>query len=247
MLSTAIRVAFFFIIRRDKSPQVDGAVADRHVEHRWPPQFAIQSGEHLVTDLRIASACGGCVLCRHACECLKQVCTADDPHDFSILHDRHPFDAVFFSSKTAISPSGVSGVAVITERVMTSVTLCECDFTYSAASTCLPVRYSSHQERLRSVPASARRMRSPSLTIPRSSPCSSITGTALIRLARRILATSSTRAFGRTLMTEQTITSAAFMMPAPYRQGIYGNWHFGAAFERLCRAMSISSTKAFSQ
>ena len=48
-------------------------------------------------------------------------------------------------------------------------------------------------------------------------------------------------------MTEQTITSAAFMMPAPYRQGIYGNWHFGAAFERLCRAMSISSTKAFSQ
>src|SRR6516164_11459645 len=99
----------FFIIRRDKSPQVDGAVADRHVEHRWPPQFAIQSGEHLVTDLRIASACGGCVLCRHACECLKQVCTADDPHDFSILHDRHPFDAVFFQarlqSRRAASPA----------------------------------------------------------------------------------------------------------------------------------------------
>src|SRR6516165_4526734 len=132
---------FFFIIGSDKSPQVDGAVADRHVEHRWPPQLRIQSGKHLVTDLRIASACGGCVLCRHACECLKQVCTADDPHDFSILHDRHPFDAVFFSSKTAISPSGVSGVAVITERVMTSVTLCECDFTYSAARTCLPVRF----------------------------------------------------------------------------------------------------------
>jgi hypothetical protein len=46
----------------------------------------------------------------------------------------------FFSSKFAISPSGVSGVAVITERVMTSVTLCECDLTYSAASTCFPVR-----------------------------------------------------------------------------------------------------------
>src|SRR5215471_21759888 len=38
-----------------------------------------------------------------------------------------------------------------------------------------------------------------------------MTGTALMRLARRILATSSTRAFGRTLITEETITSAAFM------------------------------------
>src|SRR5215831_3352688 len=120
----------------------------------------------------------------------------------------------FLSSNVAISLSGVSGVAVITERVMTSVTLCECDFTYSAASTCLPVRYSSHQDRLRSVPASARRMRSPSLTIPTSSSCSSMTGTALMRLARRILATSSTRAFGRTLMTAQTITSAALMSHA---------------------------------
>src|SRR6516225_6175586 len=117
----------------------------------------------------------------------------------------------FLSSNIAISPSGVSGVAMITERVITSVTLCECDFTYSAARTCLPVRYSSHQDRLRSVPASARRMRSPSLTIPRSSSCSSMTGTALMRLARRIPATSSTRAFGRTLMTAETITSAAFM------------------------------------
>src|SRR6516162_1019049 len=117
----------------------------------------------------------------------------------------------FLSSNVAISLRGVSGAAVITERVMTSVTLCECDFTYSAARTCLPVRYSSHQDRLRSVPASARRMRSPSLTIPRSSSCSSMTGTALMRLARRIPATSSTRAFGRTLMTAETITSAAFM------------------------------------
>src|SRR6516162_1566921 len=220
-----------FIIRSDKSPQVDGAVAHRHVEHRWPPQLRIHSEKHLVTDLRIAGACGDCVLCRHACKCLKQVCTANDPHDFSILHDRHPLDTVFFKQDCNLA-----------ER-----RLRHRDFRYSAASTCLPVRYSSHQERLRSVPASARRMRSPSLTIPRSSPCPSITGTALIRLARRILATSSTRAFGRTLMTEQTITSASFMMPAPYRQGIYGNWHFGAAFERLCRAMSISSTKAFSQ
>src|SRR6516164_7471837 len=52
----------FFIIRSDKSPQVDGAVVDRHVEHRWSPQSRIQSGEHLVTDLRIAGACGGGVL-----------------------------------------------------------------------------------------------------------------------------------------------------------------------------------------
>src|SRR5262245_12230933 len=54
-------------------------------------------------------------------------------------------------------------------------------------------------------------MRSLSLTIPTSSSCSSMTGTALMRLARRILATSSTRVFGRTLMTAETITSAAFM------------------------------------
>src|SRR5262245_14423924 len=70
--------------RSDKSPQVHGTVAYRHVEHRWPPQLRIQSGKHLVTDLRIAGACGGCVLCRHAGECLKQVCAADDSHHFSI-------------------------------------------------------------------------------------------------------------------------------------------------------------------
>jgi len=48
-------------------------------------------------------------------------------------------------------------------------------------------------------------------------------------------------------MTAETITSAAFMSHTPSRQAIYGHWYFGAAFELLRRAMSISSAKAFSQ
>src|SRR5712692_1456023 len=48
-----------FVVRSDETPQIDCPVMDSHIEHRWPPQFSIQSGEHLVTDSRIAGACSG--------------------------------------------------------------------------------------------------------------------------------------------------------------------------------------------
>src|SRR6266511_2956117 len=75
---------------------------------------------------------------------------------------------------------------------MMSATVRECDFTYSLASICFEVKYSSHHERRRSVPASA-------------------------RFVSRIFATSSTRAFGPTVMTLETMTSAAVMSRNPLR------------------------------
>ena len=74
--------------------------------------------------------------------------------------------------------SGVSGAAVTTFRVITSVIRRECSLMNSLASTSLPVRIASHHGRLRPVPASTRRMRSPSLTIPSNLPSDPTTGTA---------------------------------------------------------------------
>src|SRR3974377_1950864 len=68
-----------------------------------------------------------------------------------------------------------------------------------------------HQRYRRSVPVSARCMRSPSLMIPTSLPVSSTTGTALIRLSTSVLATSLTVEYGFTVTTGATMTSRAFM------------------------------------
>src|SRR6516165_9121593 len=199
---------FFFIIGSDKSPQVDGAVADRHVEHRWPPQLRIQSGKHLVTDLRIASACGGCVLCRHACECLKQVCTADDPHNFSILHDRYPLDAVSFQQHRNLAERRLRRRGDHRAR-------------HDIGDL---VRMRFHI--FRGEDLFAGQIFQPPGTAPLGSCLGPPHEVALAHDSKELVllvdaghgadavgekATSSTRAFGRTLMTAETITSAAFM------------------------------------
>src|SRR5262245_41253406 len=117
----------------------------------------------------------------------------------------------FFSSSDAISGRGVSGVAVITLRVMMSATLRLWARTYSAASVSFPVKSSSQEERLRSVPASERRSRSPSVTMPTRFPLSSTTGTPLIRRLTKTCATSFTDESGVTVITGDIITSRALM------------------------------------
>src|SRR6516164_9252902 len=96
MLSTAIRVAFFSSsdVTNPHRSTVPSRTVTLSLDGRHSSPFNRASTSSRICE--IAGACGGCVLCRHACECLKQVCTADDPHDFSILHDRHPLDAVSF-------------------------------------------------------------------------------------------------------------------------------------------------------
>src|SRR5262249_9953861 len=74
------------------------------------------------------------------------------------------------SSIAAMSPSDVSGWAVMTSRVITSATLRECDLMYSVADAHSVDINSSHQECRLVVPISGRRIRSPSLTMPTSSP-----------------------------------------------------------------------------
>src|ERR1700730_17133440 len=58
------------------------------------------------------------------------------------------------SSKAAISPSGVSGFAGMTARVITSAALREWDLMYSLADAHLVDISSSHQERRLAVPIS---------------------------------------------------------------------------------------------
>src|SRR5690242_13865490 len=118
----------------------------------------------------------------------------------------------FFSSKLAMSLSGASGAAVITDFVITSATLRPCAFTYSAASLSSSENSAeSHRERRRSVPRSARRIRSLSLTTPTTFPAPSTTGSALMWWWSRSCAASFTDEVGLTVMTGETITSRAFM------------------------------------
>ena len=75
-----------------------------------------------------------------------------------------------------------------------------------------------HHDRRRSVSDSVRRIKSPSLTIPNSSPRSLTTGTALMRRRRRISATCRTLASGSTVTTFVVITSAAFITNTPLKR-----------------------------
>src|SRR6476661_6391343 len=93
----------------------------------------------------------------------------------------------FLSSRFAMVDSGVSEAAVTTFRVITSVTRRECSLTNSLASVSRPVKMASHHGRLRPVPASTRRIRSPSLTIPSSLPSDPTTGTPLMRESNNVL------------------------------------------------------------
>ena len=70
----------------------------------------------------------------------------------------------------------------------------------------------SHHDGRRSVPASGRRMRSPSLTTPSRAPDPSTTGAALMWRSSRSLATSVTDASGPTVTTGLVITSLACMV-----------------------------------
>ena len=73
----------------------------------------------------------------------------------------------------------------------------------------------SNRDGRRSVSISIRRIKSPSLTIPSKFPSFETTGTALIRFSSRISATSCTERSGPTVMTGETMTSAALIPPFP--------------------------------
>jgi hypothetical protein len=75
----------------------------------------------------------------------------------------------------------VSSLAVTGSRVMTSSTLRPCVRVYSSASRPGPIRNSSQRGRRHCVPVSARRRKSPSVTMPTRPPCLSITGNPLMR------------------------------------------------------------------
>jgi hypothetical protein len=82
---------------------------------------------------------------------------------------------------------------------------------YSAANRDFWENRSLQRERRRSVPVSARRSKSPSVTIPTSRPFLSRTGTPLMRRLIMSLATVSTVVSGVVVATALTITSLALI------------------------------------
>src|SRR6516165_4688423 len=122
-----------------------------------------------------------------------------------------------FSRRLAISCNDVSGSTLITRRVITSLALRPCALTNSAISCSADEKVSSHQERLRSAPDTARRIRSPSEIIPTMLPSMATTGTALMPFATNVFATAFTSNSGPTVMTWEDMTSRAFMTPPPLK------------------------------
>src|SRR6516225_4282631 len=116
-----------------------------------------------------------------------------------------------FSISRTISSSGVSSVIVRGSAVMISLTLRPWARVYSSASRPGPMRYSSQRGRRRCVPVSARRRKSPSVTIPTRPPFWSITGKPLMCRCSMIRTACQIEAPGSIDTTGDVITSLAFM------------------------------------
>src|SRR6516164_4678149 len=116
-----------------------------------------------------------------------------------------------FSIVRTTSSSGVSSVTVNGSAVMMSFILRPWERVYSSASRPGPIKNSSQLGRRRCVPVSARRRKSPSLTIPTRRPSLSITGRPLMCRCSMIRTACHIEASGSTDTAGDVITSLAFM------------------------------------
>ena len=105
------------------------------------------------------------------------------------------------------SESSASSATQTTSRVMTSRTLRPCVWTYSDDNRPGPSRISSHFGRLRSVPSSMRRSRSPSERTPTSAPAASSTISPLMRFSSISAAACVIEASGEMATRPGLITS----------------------------------------
>src|SRR5262245_62014497 len=110
-----------------------------------------------------------------------------------------------------MSSSAASSVTATGSGVMISWTLRPWERVYSSASRPGPIRNSSQRGRRRVVPVSARRRKSPSVTMPTSPPSFWTTGNPLTRRCSMIRMACRMVASGSTDMTGDVITSLAFM------------------------------------
>src|SRR5215218_3500937 len=112
---------------------------------------------------------------------------------------------LFRSMRSTISASAVSSVMVSGEEVITSETLRPCSWTKSLADLPDPRMNRSQRPRLRPVPISLRRMKSPSETTPTSLPALSTTVRPLICRFSMMFAASTMLVSGVTEMTDRVM------------------------------------------
>lgn len=106
------------------------------------------------------------------------------------------------SRREAMCSAELSSSAVTTSWVMTSLACRPWLLTKRRESSSGKVRNANHHDERPSVSNSGRRIRSPSLTMPRIRPEASTTGTALMRLSSSSPAISATSAFGSTVRAD---------------------------------------------
>ena len=134
-----------------------------------------------------------------------------------LLSDIVMFSALFAAYAVLVhaTAGGPAGAGLFNQVNVAIETVCLLVSSYTCGMMSLSVNARSHQDRCRSVPASIRCSKSPSLTMPISLPLWSSTGTALIFLSRNSFATSCTVAEGPTVMTGATMTSRTSMALLP--------------------------------
>ena len=99
-------------------------------------------------------------------QAVQQVGAADDADELAVVDDRHPLDPLPLEQRRDLGQLGVGRDRRPRRAVITSRARLPWVFTKSAAVTLRSSSSSSHCDRRRSVCASARRSRSPSLTMP---------------------------------------------------------------------------------
>src|SRR5262249_48554973 len=148
-------------------------------------RLCIELREHLVPDLRIIGPSRDFNPLAQTGQGLQQVRTADDADHFAVFHDRNALDRVLLEQIRDLPERSVGGGGYHPARphVRDLARMLPYEFHRQRP---LPVKMTSHHGRRRPVPASTRRMRSPSLTIPSSSPFGATTGTPLIRAVSKM-------------------------------------------------------------
>src|SRR5262249_18011215 len=147
---------------------------------------------------------------------LNEVRSAHDADQLAVLDDGNALDAVLFQQRGDFRQRGLFRRRHHVRR-HDPLTRSPCALANSSASMEPGVSASSHHGRCFSVPISARRTRSASLSIPTTLPPSSTTGSALMSCSIRSLIAEATSVSGLTVTTSRTITSIAFMVSSSTR------------------------------
>src|SRR5262245_59492836 len=151
------------------------SVSHNHVyESDWSPRLALEFRIEPLANGRITGR-PGLRLGGYGCQRVQQIGAGYDADELAVAHHEHTVDLVALHEMHDLFERGILGHRPYRSGI-TSPTLRPLVCTYSLARRPGPIRNSIQRVRLRWVPVSVRRSRSPSVTMPTTEPPASTTG-----------------------------------------------------------------------